>query len=97
MVAFFNQHTGLQLRPIFDEYLRHAAIPTLELRFEPAHAVSYRWRAEEEKFAMPVRVGQKGDWQIVTPTTAWQRMSTRVAKDDFEAATDLYYINVSKQ
>jgi hypothetical protein len=29
--------------------------------------------------------------------TAWQRMSTRVAKDDFEAATDLYYINVSKQ
>ncbi len=34
MVAFFNRHTGLQLRPIFDEYLRHAALPTLELRFD---------------------------------------------------------------
>src|SRR5580698_8367006 len=98
MVAFFNQHTGLQLRPIFDEYLRHAAIPTLELRFdEDAHAVSYRWRAEEQKFAMPVRVGLKSGWQVITPTTAWQRMNTNIAKDDFEVATDLYYINVSKQ
>jgi aminopeptidase N len=98
MVAFFNQHTGLQLRPIFDEYLRHAAIPTLELRFdEAAHTVSYRWRAEEQQFAMPVRVGLKNDWQIIRPTTQWQRMRTGIAKGDFEVATDLYFINVSKQ
>jgi len=98
MVAFFNQHTGLQLRPIFDEYLRHAAIPTLELRFDEApHMVSFRWRAEEQQFAMPVRVGLKNDWQIIRPTTQWQRMPTGIAKDDFEVATDLYYINVTKQ
>jgi aminopeptidase N len=98
MVAFFNQHTGLKLRPIFDEYLRHAAIPTLELRFDAgAHTVAYRWLAEEKQFAMPVRVGLKNSWQIITPTTAWQRMNTNLAKDDFEVATDLYYINVSKQ
>jgi len=98
MVAFFNQHTGLKLRPIFDEYLRHAAIPTLELRFDAgAHTVAYRWLAEEKQFAMPVRVGLKDSWQIITPTTAWQRMNTNLAKDDFEVASDLYYINVSKQ
>jgi hypothetical protein len=83
---------------IFDEYLRHAAITTLELRFdEDAHTVSYRWRAEEQQFAMPVRVGLKSGWQVIRPTTAWQRMNTNIAKDDFEVATDLYYINVSKQ
>jgi aminopeptidase N len=97
MVAFFNQRTGLQLRPIFDQYLRHAAIPTLELRFEDAHTVSYRWLVQEKQFAMPVRVGLKNDWQIITPTSAWQRMRTNIAKDDFEVATDLYYINVSQQ
>jgi hypothetical protein len=87
----------LQLRPIFDEYLRHAAIPTLELRFdEEPHTVSYRWRAEERQFAMPVRAGLKNDWQIIRPTTQWQRMRTGIAKDDFAVATDLYYINVSK-
>jgi len=98
MVAFFNQRTGLQLGPIFDEYLRHAAIPTLELRFDAAaHAVEYRWLAQEKGFAMPVRAGIKDKWQVITPTTAWQRMSTSITKEDFDVATDLYYINVSKQ
>ncbi|HEY2465324.1 MAG TPA: M1 family metallopeptidase [Steroidobacteraceae bacterium] len=98
MVAFFNQYTGRQLRPIFDEYLRHAAIPTLELRFDQeSHTVSYRWKAEEPQFAMPVRVGLKSDSQIIRPTTRWQRMRTNIGKDEFEVATDLYYINVSKQ
>src|SRR6185503_17804380 len=32
MVAYFNQHTGMNLTPVFDQYLRHTAIPTLELR-----------------------------------------------------------------
>jgi aminopeptidase N len=98
MVAFFNQHTGLQLRPIFDQYLRHAAIPTLELRFdEAAHTVAYRWLAQEKDFAMPVRVGIKDKWRVITPTTAWQRMGTRITKEDFDVPTDLYYINVTKQ
>ena len=30
VVAFFNRQTGKDLTAIFDEYLRHAAIPTLE-------------------------------------------------------------------
>jgi hypothetical protein len=86
------------LSPIFDEYLRHAAIPTLELHFDAtAQTVSYRWRAQIKRFAMPVRVGFKDAWQIITPTTAWQRMATHIGKDDFAVATDLYYINVSKQ
>lgn len=97
MVAVFNRHTGRQLQPIFDEYLRHAAIPTLELRFdEAAHSVSYRWLAQEKGFAMPVRVGLKDNWQIIHPTLAWQKMPTWIAADRFEVATDLYYVNVSK-
>jgi aminopeptidase N len=97
MVAFFNQRTHRQLRPIFDEYLRHAAIPTLELRFDQGAQVSYRWLAQEKDFAMPVRVGRAGDWQLIHPTTSWQHMNTGIAKQDFDVAADLYYINVSKQ
>ena len=46
---------------------------------------------------MPVRAGIKDKWRVITPTTAWQRMGTRISKEDFDVATDLYYINVSKQ
>jgi aminopeptidase N len=97
MVAFFDQRTHRQLRPIFDQYLRHAAIPTLELRFDGANRVSYRWLAQEKEFAMPVRVGRKSDWRLIHPTASWQQMNTAIGRDEFEAATDLYYINVTKQ
>jgi aminopeptidase N len=98
MIAFFNRYTGMQLQPMFDEYLRHAAIPTLELRFdENAHSVSYRWAAQEKNFAMPVRAGLKSAWQVLHPTTSWQHMATSLNRDTFEVATDLYYINVNKQ
>ncbi len=33
---YFNEHTGLNLTPVFDQYLRHTAIPLLELRFNSA-------------------------------------------------------------
>src|SRR5262245_18504690 len=75
MVAFFNQKLGWNTTPLFDQYLRHADIPTLELRFdETAGSIAYRWRADEKDFAMPVRVGQPDRWQIITPTSEWKTM-----------------------
>ena len=34
VVAYFNQQTGMDLTPFFNQYLRHTAIPTLELKFD---------------------------------------------------------------
>jgi aminopeptidase N len=96
MVAFFNQQTGQNLTPIFDQYLRHVDLPTLELKFnEPDGSVSYRWKVDEPAFAMPIRVGSKERWQIIEPTADWKTMKTPLAKDQFEVATDLYYVNVT--
>ena len=98
VVAYFNQQTGMNLAPLFDQYLRHTAIPTLELKFGEADGtVDYRWQADEPDFAMPIRVGKKTDWQIIQPTTYWQTMKTPLKKNEFDVATDLYFVNVSKQ
>ena len=44
VVKFFNEKTGKNLTPVFDQYLRHTAIPTLELQFQDSGgSVSYRW------------------------------------------------------
>jgi aminopeptidase N len=97
VVSFFNQQTGMNLNLVFDQYLRHTAIPTLELKFDDAKgAVSYRWVADESALAMPVRVGEKDHWQVIHPTTEWKIMETQLKKDQFDVATDLYYINVTK-
>ncbi len=98
VVAYFNQKTGMNLTPVFDQYLRHAALPVLELKFDDARAKSpIGGRPTRPAFAMPVRVGTKDHWQTVTPTTDWKTMKTPLGKDEFEVATDLYYVNVSKQ
>jgi hypothetical protein len=87
----------MNLRPIFDQYLRHTAIPKLELKFDEAgQSVSYRWKVDEPAFAMPVRVGTKEHWQTIRPTVNWQTMKTPLRKDEFGVATDLYFIDVSK-
>jgi aminopeptidase N len=97
VVAYFNRKTGKNLTPIFDQYLRHTAIPVLELKFDEANGVvSYRWKVDEANFAMPVGVGAKDHWQIIQPTTSWQTMKTPLKKAEFAVATDLYFVAVSK-
>jgi aminopeptidase N len=97
IVAWFNQQTKMNLTPMFDQYLRHTALPKLELKFdEPAGTVSYRWKADEPAFAMPVGVGTKEHWQIIRPTIEWQTMKTPLRKEDFQVATDLYFIDIDK-
>jgi len=98
MAAFFNQRAGMNLTPIFDQYLRHTALPKLELKFDDAAGTfSYRWKADETNFAMPVKVGTKNKWTLIYPTTQWKTDKTDIKQADFEAATDLYYFDVEKQ
>ena len=97
VVKFFNEQSGKNLTPIFDQYLRQAALPVLELRFQESEGnVSYRWKADTKDFSMPVKVGRRANWQLIQPTTQWQTMKTVLKKEDFEVATDLYYIEVVK-
>ena len=97
VAAFFEKESGLNLRPVFEQYLRHAALPALETAFDEASGeISYRWKAEVKEFAMPVKVGKKGGEKrlLLRPTTEWQKMKSDIKKDEFAIAGDLYYIDV---
>jgi len=97
VVRWWNQRTGMNLTPFFDEYLRHAALPVLELRFNPTDkTMSYRWKADEPGFAMPIQVGDPNHWSKITPnTTTWQPMPWNGTADEFHVDTDHYYVEVS--
>jgi aminopeptidase N len=97
VVGFFNKETGKNLSPIFDQYLRNAALPVLELKFpEGGGSVSYRWKTPVRGFAMPVKVGTTHNWTTIRPTAEWQTLPSTLSKDDFQVATDLYFITVEK-
>jgi aminopeptidase N len=96
LIRFVNAHLGQDLTPIFDEYLRRAELPTLEVVFNQAEGtMAYRWKAEERAFAMPIKAGRPGAWQVLRPTTDWKLLKTQLRRDEFQVATDLYYVNVS--
>jgi aminopeptidase N len=96
LVAFVNAQLGRNLTPVFDQYLRRAALPVLELTFNEAEKlVWYRWRADEPGFAMPIRVGDPAKWQTIQPTSDWRSMAWNGSTDTFKVATELYYVNVA--
>jgi hypothetical protein len=98
VIAFVNTRVEANLTPIFNQYLRHADLPSLELTFdEAARTVSYRWIAAEPGFAMPIRVGARGAWQTIRPTREPQTIPTTLPRDAFDVATDLYYVTVVKR
>ena len=97
IVTYFNHQTRMNLTPVFNQYLRHTAVPVLELKFDEASGVvRYRWQADEPGFAMPVSVGTKDHWKIIHPTSQWQQLKSGLKKEDFQVATDLYYVEVKK-
>jgi aminopeptidase N len=99
VVRWWNERTGMNLTPFFDEYLRHAALPVLELHFDAVkRTVSYRWKADESGFAMPIRVGDPAHWTLATPVTGeWKSMPWTGSRDDFKVATDLYFVDVKQE
>jgi hypothetical protein len=68
----------------------------LELRQEP-DGIAYRWKADVKEFAMPIKVGQRGQWQTIKPTAEWQTLKTGLQKEEFAVATDLFYVEVRWQ
>ena len=96
VVRFFNRKIGKDLTPAFNQYLRRPELPALELRFDAADAtVSYRWKAAEPGFDMPIKVGRRTAWLTIRPTATWQTMKLEMAKEDFDVATDLYFVTVT--
>ena len=96
VIEYFNRESGKDFTKIFDQYLRHRNIPTLEIRFENNQPF-VRWVADVPGFDLPVRVRLKGGkYQFVTPTTKFAVIKelSGATKDNLEVDTFNYYIGV---
>ncbi|QIP13124.1 M1 family metallopeptidase [Spirosoma aureum] len=77
IVDFLSKKTEVDLKPLFNQYLRYPNLPTLEYKINAKNTseltLSYRWVADADGFNLPVvvRVGQ-GKWQTIRPTSDWK-------------------------
>lgn len=96
VIGYFCKASGLDLRPVFDQYLRYTRIPELELEVNDK-TLRYRWNADAGGFNMPVDVFIGGKEQRLHPTTEWQskRLPSGTA-ESVEVAEDQFFVEVRK-
>ncbi len=71
---FIDQHLTMDLKPMFDQYLRHTEIPVLEWYVE-SDRLWYRWSNCIPNFEMPVRLAVAGrDMEFYGAGTAWRAL-----------------------
>ena len=88
---YIARQAGIDLRPVFAQYLTTTKIPTLEYRLDGT-TLSYRWTDVVPGFAMPVRVSFDGStWTTLHPTTQWQPQSVP-ARSELRADPNFYVL-----
>ena len=64
---YLIEKTGLDLKPVFDQYLREIRIPVFEY-FVKGNSLTFRWNNCVAGFNMPLKIFISGKEQIVNPT-----------------------------
>lgn len=92
VVAFFNKESGVNLTPVFDQYLRYKNIPVLQLRMN-GNRFEYRWKTDVANFTMPVEVTAQGKTLRLNATNNWQTADAVVDNiKSVEAARKKFFI-----
>jgi len=72
---YISREAGIDLSPVFAQYLTTTQIPIFEYRVEGT-TLSYRWTDVVPGFTMPVRVMISGlGTQLLHPTETWQTLT----------------------
>lgn len=96
IVNYITQKSGMDLAPVFEQYVKHANLPILEFFFDAEGRASCRWNADVRTFNMPVRVRVKdGSYQFIQPSSRWSRVEIPgLTKDNLEVDTFNFYMGV---
>ena len=94
VIQFFSEQAGLELAPVFNQYLVHKELPILEWKFV-ANKLYFRWNCAEQGFNLPATFVCKGKEIRVNPTKNWKSISGKgkLKKDIVVKNTDFYFLS----
>jgi Peptidase family M1 domain/Peptidase M1 N-terminal domain len=101
IVGFINEITHTDYSYLFDQYLKHPKIPTLNLSLKPSGNgidVRYQWQADVADFRLPVKVTTGSTPFFIYPTTEWKTLhldNTRA--EDFQPEQIHEYYKLNKE
>jgi aminopeptidase N len=95
VVTFFNQESGLDLTPIFNQYLKFNDIPVLELLIKKKK-LHYKWKTGLANFNMPIDINIENKITRLFPTNKWNISNFKIKQLKAKnIETNRFLINVS--
>jgi aminopeptidase N len=92
---YITDQMGLDLDPVFDQYLRDIRIPELEYSIS-RNKMHYRWTSVVDGFEMPIQILIDGEKTWITPTTQIQKLKLPSKTSEFDIIED-FYVNYKKK
>jgi len=86
---YIIKETGLELKPVFDQYLRDTRIPTLEYAVT-GDGIRFRWTNCVNGFNMKIKVYINGSMQWIQPSQRWSNLQLNDKCQSFECDKDFY-------
>ncbi len=91
---YISEKTGINLKPVFDQYLRDIRIPVFEY-FISDGKLNYRWNNCVPGFNMPLRIYVSGERMDITPSTKFSSVKLKTEKAEV-AVDNNHYVAVLK-
>ncbi|QZL01172.1 M1 family metallopeptidase [Flavobacterium psychrophilum] len=97
VIDFFNQEAGLNLTPVFNQYLRYVSIPRLEFRHSRTkNQFEYAWKTNEPNFEMPIDLIFKNKKIRLIGTNKWQKVPFKMKNVlEIEVVKNKFYITTN--
>ena len=87
--AFMSEKTGIDLKPVFDQYLRDVRIPVFEY-YVRGDELTFRWNNCVQGFNMPVEVSVNGENIKLKPASRWATVKTGITDAMIKLDPDYY-------
>jgi hypothetical protein len=90
VTSFWSRQAGINLAPLFDQYLNNTGIPRLEYKIK-GNKLQYRWANCIDGYNIPVKVLiNKTTEQWLEPGTEWKNITLSVPVSAVEMHPDFY-------
>lgn len=94
-INFFNTETGLNLTPIFNQYLKYPSIPLLEFK-QINGKLFYKWKVDVPDFNMPIDINVSSKKIRIYPVSNWTIAKFKVKSiKEIEVYDNDFYIDVN--
>lgn len=98
VVAYFNKESGIDLTPVFNQYLTTTKIPKLVIS-KSGNKLNFKWENTIDTFNMPVDIVVKDKTIRIHPTNSNQEMKIdkKVDLENINVLTTHFFIKVEKK